>query len=324
MTQSATPSEKPRAGALRDLLEARLADSGLAPGARKLLLDAFEEEAGPSIAPKTAYLKSVAVRGFRGIGEHCRLDIAPKPGLTLVTGPNGSGKSSFAEGIEIALTGDNARWKSRSDIWRRSWRNLHHNGDPQVEVELFLPGDAEAATVHRAWQGEDVADSRAELRSSSGTTTLSSLGWEQGLSLYRPFLSYSELGQIISGRPSDMYDAVATILGLEALSTADKRLRERAKRLDTAVKQVNAEKPGLIEELSALDDPRAREAVDALTGHKPDPGTSHRTARPRRRAAGDAASAQRAERPRPGGRGGRGGTPAGRRPRGGRRPRLLW
>ena len=36
-------------------------------------------------------------------------EVEPGPGLTLVVGRNGSGKSSFAEGIEVALTGHNER-----------------------------------------------------------------------------------------------------------------------------------------------------------------------------------------------------------------------
>src|SRR5262245_57990250 len=51
-------------------------------------------EAAPE--PLGAYLKSIAVEGFRGIGPRVALDLPPGPGLTLVVGRNGSGKSSFA------------------------------------------------------------------------------------------------------------------------------------------------------------------------------------------------------------------------------------
>jgi hypothetical protein len=65
--------------------------------------------AGP--APVGAYLSSVTVKGFRGIGPAATLTVRPGPGLTLVVGRNGSGKSSFAEGLEVLLTGKLMRFK---------------------------------------------------------------------------------------------------------------------------------------------------------------------------------------------------------------------
>ena len=56
-------------------------------------------------APAGAYLQSLTVSGFRGIGPPATLTVTPRPGLTLVVGRNGSGKSSFAEALEVLLTG---------------------------------------------------------------------------------------------------------------------------------------------------------------------------------------------------------------------------
>ena len=48
-------------------------------------------------------------------------------------GRNGSGKSSFAEALELLLTGDTYRWKKpRTAVWREGWRNLHH---PKAAIE---------------------------------------------------------------------------------------------------------------------------------------------------------------------------------------------
>lgn len=46
-----------------------------------------------------AYLTSLAVEGFRGIGPRQTLTLTAGPGLTIIVGRNGSGKSSFAEGL---------------------------------------------------------------------------------------------------------------------------------------------------------------------------------------------------------------------------------
>ena len=84
--------------------------SGTPPG--KPLGKAPAEPASPRIA----FLRTITVEGFRGIGPKATLDLTPGPGLTLVVGRNGSGKSSFAEGLELLLTGDTYRWRDRSRI----------------------------------------------------------------------------------------------------------------------------------------------------------------------------------------------------------------
>ncbi|MGW2772131.1 AAA family ATPase [Streptomyces olivaceoviridis] len=265
------PAQEPAADTLAHLIAGRLTRSDLDEDTRALLLTAFQDDGGTRGRMPGAYLQSVTVSGFRGIGRTTRLPLTPGPGLTLVTGRNGSGKSSFAEAVEIALTGDNARWRGRSDIWRKSWRNLHHAQEPQVAVELRIDGDPEPATVLRTWNGGDVADSTAELdRPGRDPVPLSDLGWQEDLATYRPFLSYSELGQVIGGKPSEMYDAVASILGLEQLAAADARLRELAREYEAPAKAAKAELPALFALLNGIDDPRARAAGTALSGRRPD------------------------------------------------------
>ncbi|HET9058551.1 MAG TPA: ATP-binding protein, partial [Acidimicrobiales bacterium] len=68
--------------------------------------------------PARAYLRSIKVEGFRGIGPECVLALEPGPGLTVICGRNGSGKSSFAEAAEILFTGSLSRWDKRSAVWK--------------------------------------------------------------------------------------------------------------------------------------------------------------------------------------------------------------
>ena len=110
--------------ALLDVVLERLDKVPLAEDAASLLLAACDSDASLSallsgeshgaverpaarvpIDPAGAYLRSVSVCGFRGVGPCSTLDLTPGPGLTLVVGRNGSGKSSFADGLEVLLTG---------------------------------------------------------------------------------------------------------------------------------------------------------------------------------------------------------------------------
>ena len=109
------------------LLEMADSDPTLSEEAKLLILGALESddmfaevlrgEAGPIERPdKTnetsrgepvgAYLRSITVSGFRGIGPEVRIPLHPGPGLIVVAGRNGSGKSTIAEALEMALTGE--------------------------------------------------------------------------------------------------------------------------------------------------------------------------------------------------------------------------
>jgi hypothetical protein len=103
------------------------------------------------LEPVGAYLGPITIEGFRGVGARTVLPLQPGPGLTLVVGRNGSGKSSFAEAVEILLTGDNRRWSERSVIWRDGWRNLHHPVPVEISAELAVEGTQGGTTARRCW-----------------------------------------------------------------------------------------------------------------------------------------------------------------------------
>ncbi len=174
-----------------------------------------------------AYVKSIAVEGFRGIGPRVELTLSSGPGLTLVVGRNGSGKSSFAESLELLLTGDNLRWSTRrAKIWRDGWRNLHSPEKAEIQAGLLIDGLKGPITVKPSWGGKDKLE--------QGETAIEgleaeSLGWEEPIATYRPFLSYNDLGSMLEERPSKLYDALASILGLEVLVQAGDNLAEARK-----------------------------------------------------------------------------------------------
>jgi recombinational DNA repair ATPase RecF len=222
----------------------------------------------PEREPMGTYLASIEVTGFRGIGPTATLNLHPGPGLTIVTGRNGSGKSSFAEAAEFALTGDNKRWAGRSTIWQDGWRNLHASEDSRIRVRLGVEGHRNGAVVECHWKpGGGLTDCTTFLQlAGRPRQSIADLGWEQPLELYRPFLSYAELGGLLSGKPSEMYDSLQRILGLGRLVEIEDLLKAARRDMDDRRKVAGEQLPDLRAALADHPDPRAREAEGALAG----------------------------------------------------------
>ena len=224
-----------------------------------------------SITPATgAFLRSVQVTGFRGIGPAATLTLEPGPGLTVVAGRNGSGKSSIAEGLELVLTGGTYRWKNKkSTQWSEQWRNLHHSGPTEIAAEMIEEGSG-PIRLRTRWGA--TAD-RVEDHTTTAQRTLNGtrgpvqdaaiLGWAPALETYRPMLSYDELGGLLESGPSELYDAIAKVLGTEQLAQALARIKARLTRLAEPQKTASADRRTLQADAATLDDERAQ-AVSAL------------------------------------------------------------
>ncbi|MFF1740745.1 AAA family ATPase [Streptomyces mirabilis] len=259
---------------LADLVEARLAEADLGEPVKALLAEALGNAETQGASPMgRIYLDSVSVEGFRGIGPRAWLNLSPRPGVTLVVGRNGSGKSSIAEAVETAFTGTNMRWLGQDATRTSNWRNLHESSKTEVEVKLAIEGDTGRSTLTRTWTGNAIGDCAGTFRRPGhGTVPLDQVDWKQALTDYRPFLSYVDLGRMISGKPAQMYDSIATILGLGHISAAYNRLGQQEKTLGDAVKAAKNEVPELKDALYALqDDERAVQALVAIeTKGRPD------------------------------------------------------
>lgn len=251
------------------LLERLTADSDVPDRVAELVLAAWEGDldaamSGDRMASPEAedrhereplpevFIGAVHVEGFRGVGEPATLALRPGPGLTLVTGRNGSGKSSFAEAAELALTGTSGRWKGRTAVWRDGWRNLHRAGSASIAVDLVTSGHVGTTRIHRSWDVGDELDSGrwSRQRPRQKVEPFDGTEWGEDLNIYRPFLSYSELGALIGGRPSDLHDALHALLGLEPLNAAQDRLRDTGKRLTDESKAVGKARKTLRAELA--------------------------------------------------------------------------
>jgi recombinational DNA repair ATPase RecF len=276
------------AESVAQLVRTRLAASDLTEGARRFVLAAVagepalkhaltspDEPTGTAVADQSAmlrnvWLRSITVRGFRGIGRASKLEVEPGPGLTLVVGRNGSGKSSFAEGIEIALTGQNERLLGKTADWQKQWRNIHDGENAEVTVEFQVEGEGRGLIVQRSWTGRNLDDAESAAAWDDGEQyNLAELGWNIALEQYRPFLSYDDLGKV-SDRPSVGFDLLVGVLGLEAITGAQDLLTAARTDVSKTLTEPRDALPALLKVLSTIEDERARRVTRALTSDPAD------------------------------------------------------
>lgn len=238
------------------------------------------EQAGDSAdaredGPAGAFLCGLGVQGFRGIGPEVDIDLQPQPGLTIIAGRNGSGKSSLAEALEVALTGTTYRWgPRRPGQWKEQWRNLHHPTPAGVMVRITEEGRGQT-TIGLSW-GDATTDVQSVTTWTQRPTEkrqpgLTNLGWERALQTYRPMMSYDELGGLLEGGPSGLYDALSAALGVEELAAAIKLLDSRAKALKAPEKELTGRRKSLQAEAKQVEDERAQQAASLLRASAPDP-----------------------------------------------------
>jgi ABC-type hemin transport system ATPase subunit len=223
--------------------------------------------------PVGAYLASITVAGFRGIGPKVSVPLQPGPGLTVIAGRNGSGKSTLAEALELALTGVNSRWKDKPVVWSQNWRNLHAGEPAQIRIDIAEEGSG-TTTIGVDWPaGVDVPVElmkRWVQRKGQKQEAISVLGWDASLTMYRPLLSYDELSSILEGKPSEFYDQLFRLLGLEQLTTAIGVLDAEVKKLKETALELKKVTDVLKPVLGAHEDSRAAVALAQVKKSKPD------------------------------------------------------
>lgn len=221
--------------------------------------------------PLRAFVRSITVTGFRGIGASATVEVNPFPGITVISGRNGSGKSSFAEAMEFALTGASYRWIKKAAHWKESWRNLHDPHPAAISVDFAMEPDRNGertgtvATVGVAWEADDGLESARRWSQVKGLKreSVGALGWDTPLAVHRPILSYDELGGLFEESPSALYDALHRLLGMDDLADAENRLKNAVKSFGVARKEAGDARLALRRQLAGVDDPRAATVTKA-------------------------------------------------------------
>jgi AAA domain len=251
---------------LRTLLLERLAASDLDGEARRVIELAADAGGESTASAPPVWLRSVTVEGFRGIGPPATLSLEPAPGLTVVVGRNGSGKSSFAEGLELLMTGALKRWEKRPKAWTETWQCLHHTGPTRLSASLVLEGSSEAVELSQEWaHGAGYGDSSGR---AAPAAVLAEHGWDRDLPSFRPFLSYAELATMFDTL-SSLYDALSPVLGLADVDDLAKQLGEARLVYDNQRKAVASSKDALVARLDPEDD-RAALVAGVLGARRPD------------------------------------------------------
>ena len=143
-----------------------------------------------------AYIASIAVQGFRGVGDEAQISFTRGPSLTVVYGANGSGKSTFVDALEVLLSGTAGRFDDAGEEWMAAWSNIHRPTGGQVEVTFSLPTHRDGEVkLSRAWRGNPLL-SGAWSATANPTEEMRNLGWTEALSEFRPILGYTELGPL--------------------------------------------------------------------------------------------------------------------------------
>jgi predicted ATPase len=239
----------------------------LAGGAGVELIAADHQDRPQS---RAAYLGEITVEGFRGVGPAARLPLQPGPGLTLVVGRNGSGKSSFAEALEVLLTGTTLRWAERTKVWQEGWSNLHHDGQVRVAAKFWLDGDSVPLTVSRMWPHGGLFDDGGQPHVDGPVQSWDDLGWNQAIDQFRPMLSYNELGTMFSSRAAALYEALSVVLGLEDFDQTLATLRQARLDCERTGKDEKQARTALRSQLGNSVDPRAITVGELLGKPKPD------------------------------------------------------
>jgi DNA repair exonuclease SbcCD ATPase subunit len=192
--------------------------------------------------------KWVEIAGFRGFNQRQRIVLDAS--AVIVIGPNGTGKTSFFDALQWLLLGTLQRlerWRVRKND--EHIVNLYRSSEPAVvEAELVIrahhvrlrrqgrydEGILELHDENGSLHGDKAEERLAEmLRSRPGQDV-------RRLLMSSALLQQDVVREVLEDKPSERYQHLAGLLGLDELGQFETEVKKRADRLANAGKEGRA------------------------------------------------------------------------------------
>lgn len=181
----------------------------------------------------------VEIEAFRGFNERQRIQLDAS--AVIVVGPNGTGKTSFFDAMQWLLLGSLRRlerWRVRKND--EHIVNRYRSSEvAAVEAELFIRGrrvrlrrQGRYNTGLLEWHDADgtAHGDEAERRLAQALTSRPGQDLRQ-LLMSSALLQQDVVREVLEDKPSERYQHLAALLGLDELGTFETEVRKRADRL---------------------------------------------------------------------------------------------
>ena len=209
-------------------------------------------------------------------GRRCRCN--PGPGLMVIAGRNGSGKSTLRRGSRAGADGHQLALERQDE---RCGRRTGATCTPAIRRRSGSASPKRArgtTTIGVDWpSGDDVAVDDMQGAGCSATArstrTPSVLGWARALEMYRPLLSYDELGGILEGTPERLLRPALQAARPRAADRRDGPARRRGQAAQAAGgRPPQGPRRASSRKLRRHDDPRAAAALAQVKQDATGPG----------------------------------------------------
>ena len=234
-------------------------------------------------------IEELAVANFRGFCEERR--VAMPANVVIIRGPNGSGKTSFIDAIQWLLLGDVQRLQLGALKPAEDYlTNRYASGPPFVEASL-LGGKGERARVTRRGLGNSmqvqvdlpeeppIVGEQAQqwLNSAMG----SGLRGQEGVDFLRRYLlQQDEMREFLGADTKVRYKFIATLSGMERLTSLEGQLRDELNATRKSVKSLKEDLQKAASELEVVNGSVAAAREDAVR-HEEMPSAAEAEARSR-------------------------------------------
>jgi DNA repair exonuclease SbcCD ATPase subunit len=187
------------------------------------------------------FFKWVEIERFRGFADPQEIDLDAS--VIVLWGPNGTGKTSFFDAIQWLLIGSIDRlesWRVRRNAEHIVNRYAHASGDRAsvaagirvggAEVEIRRSGRYDTSRLEWKTDQGTLFDEDAEEALSRHLTPVGRMSLKRSL-LSSGLLQQDVIREVLEDKPSNRYDHLAAILGLDSIAEFPAKARSRAERL---------------------------------------------------------------------------------------------